>query len=114
MRDCFVKLNKMPPILQISEKYLKINEELKRSEIENKKNIHSDHDDHDEEEATQSEDEEIDVETVVEDQDTIDDEPVSPPPCNPEEAPTLLLSKTIEVCSVLFAVYASYQAFPFY
>jgi len=100
MRDCFVKLNKMPPILQISEKYLKINEELRRSEIENKKNIHSDHDDHDEEEGTQSEDEEIDVETVAEDQDTIDDEPVSPPPCNPEEAPTLLLSKTIEEIAV--------------
>ena len=29
--------------------------------------------------------------------DYIDDEPVSPPPCSPSEAPKLLLSKTIEV-----------------
>ena len=86
----------MPPTLRISEKYVKINEELMRSEIQDKENIHSDH-----EESMKSgeEDEEIDVETVTEDLVTIDDEPVSPPPCNPEEAPTLLqsLSKSIEV-----------------
>lgn len=94
MRDCFVKLHKMPPTLQISEKYVKINEELMRGEIQDKENIHSDR-----EEELKSDDEEIDVETVDEGQATIDDEPVSPPPCNPEEAPTLLQtqSKTIEV-----------------
>ena len=82
--------------MQISEKYVKINEELMRGEIQDKENIHSDL----EEEISKSEDEEeIDVETVTEEQSTIEEEPVSPPPCNPEEAPTLLqsLSKTIEV-----------------
>jgi len=95
MRDCFVKIHKMPPTLQISEKYVKINEELMIGEIQDKENIHSDQ----EEECSKSVDEEeIDVETVSEEQSTIEEEPVSPPPCNPEEAPTLLqcLSKTIE------------------
>ena len=84
----------MPPTLQISEKYVKINKELMRGEIRDKENIHSD-----QEEELKSDDEEIDVETVDEDRATIDDEPVSPPPCNPEEAPTLLQthSKSIEV-----------------
>lgn len=97
MRDCFVKLHKMPPTLQISEKYVKINEELMRGEIQDKENIHSDR-----EEELKSDDEEIDVETVDEGQATIDDEPVSPPPCKPEEAPTLLQtqSKTIEEIAI--------------
>ena len=94
MRDCFVKIHKMPPTLQISEKYVKINEELMRGEIQDKENIHSDQE---EESSKSADEEEIDVETVTES--TIEEEPVSPPPCNPEEAPTLLqsLSKTIEV-----------------
>ena len=85
----------MPPTLQISEKYVKINEELMRGEIQDKENIHSDHEE--EESSKSADEEEIDVETVTES--TIEEEPVSPPPCNPEEAPTLLqsLSKTIEV-----------------
>ena len=82
-----MKLHKMPPTLQISEKYVKINEELMRGEIQDKENIQSDH----EEECSKSADEEeIDVETVSEEQSTIEEEPVSPPPCHPEEAPTLL------------------------
>jgi len=98
MRDCFVKIHKMPPTLQISEKYVKINEELMRGEIQDKENIHSDHEE--EESSKSADEEEIDVETVTEE--TIEEEPVSPPPCNPEEAPTLLqsLSKTIEEIAV--------------
>jgi len=69
-----------------------------RGEIQDKENIHSDH----EEGSKSADEEEIDVETVTEEQSTIEEEPVSPPPCNPEEAPTLLqsLSKTIEKIAV--------------
>ena len=54
----------MPPTLRISEKYVKINEELMSSEIQDKENIHSDHEDS---MKSDEEDEEIDVETVTED-----------------------------------------------
>ena len=82
-----------------------------RGEIQDKENIHSDH----EEGSKSADEEEIDVETVTEEQSTIEEEPVSPPPCNPEEAPALLqsLSKTIEVNRRTDYHYFQYSVFLF-
>ena len=70
-----------------------------RGHKEDKENIHSDkEEDMDEEQLKDDSDNVMDTNN----EDYIDDEPVSPPPCSPEEAPKLLMSQTIEVKVRLF------------
>ena len=70
-----------------------------RGHKEDKENIHSDkEEDMDEEQLKDDSSNVMDTNN----EDYIDDEPVSPPPCSPEEAPKLLMSQTIEVSYRLF------------
>ena len=70
-----------------------------RGHKEDKENIHSDkEEDMDEEQLKDDSSNVMDTNN----EDYIDDEPVSPPPCSPEEAPKLLMSQTIEVKVRLF------------